>query len=223
MSVPELGFMSYSSWTHRDPSPPQPCFVAWDKPFCGVQPENSLMVSTVHKFQCQPKAWHSAKTQQTCLQPSQAESGLVSIWMGDSTISGSIDRYKTPKWWEGKTVLAQPWSVHSRSWALHIRGTATNRSFQRARKPEGNSFRKQLKDLWAFHYEKRHRNSSWAKWSLSCRDWDKSVVAEGKLEHSLIQGYWKDASEEFCEHLILELVRHLHGITMTGSITSTPW
>lgn len=138
----DLWFMSYSSWTHRDPSPPQPCFVAWDKLFCGVQPENSLMVSTVHKFQYQPKAWHSAKTQQTCLRPSQAESGLVSIWMEDSTISGGIDRCKTPKWWEGKVVLAQPWSVQSQSWALHIRGTATNRSFQRARKPEGNSFRK---------------------------------------------------------------------------------
>lgn len=50
-----------------------------------------------------------------------------------------------------------------------------------------------------------------------------NLLSEGKLEHSLIQEYWKDASKEFCKHLILELVRHLHGITMAGSITSTPW
>lgn len=152
MSVPELGFMSYSSWTHRDASPPQPCFVAWDKLFCGGRHENSLMVLTVHKFQYQPKAWRSTKTQQTCLQPyyltqsdlrTQAESGMVSTWMGDSTISGGIGRCKMPKWWEGKVVLALPWSVHSWTWAPML-GITHQRDSHKQEFPESEEARRKL-------------------------------------------------------------------------------
>lgn len=116
------------------------------------------MVLTAYKFHYQPKAWHSAKTWQTCWSyhltqsdlRTQAELGLVSTWMGDSTISGGTGRCKMPKWWEGKVVLALPWSVHSQTWASSAgnytsekqpqTGVSRERGSQKET-PSGNSWR----------------------------------------------------------------------------------